>query len=112
VVHHRRTLEPDLEQLLGTKFNSLRAHPHLCARLRQRTSPDEARLALQALVRRDEVTPEARVRLFADLAEHFKEHATFPSETIEAVPDEQFVRNVADVLFRTSEAKARIAAEA
>jgi len=100
VVHHRRTQEPDLEQLLGTKFNSLRGHLHLCARLRQRTSPDEARLALQALVRRDEILPEARVRLFADLAEHLKKHADFPPELLESLPDEQFVRNVVDILFR------------
>ncbi len=112
VVHHRRPPEPDLEQLLGTKFNSLRTLPHLCARLRQRTSPEEARLALQALVRREEIASEARVRLFAELAEHFKTRMDFPEDLIEAMPDEQFVRNVADVLFRTSEPKARAAAEA
>jgi uncharacterized RDD family membrane protein YckC len=108
VVHHRKPLEPDLEQLLGTKFNSLRAQPHLCARLRQRTSPDEARLALQALMRRDEFDPAARVQLFAEMAAHFKALAHFPTELLEAMPDEQFVRNVVDVLFRTSEVKPRV----
>lgn len=107
VVHHRKTREPDLEQLLGTKFNSLRAHPHLCGRLRQRTSPAQARLALQALVRREEFEPGARVELFAEMAAHFKSLAQFPPELLEAMPDEQFVRNVVDLLFRTGEAKAR-----
>src|ERR1051325_8017582 len=91
---------PDLDQLLAGKFNSLRQHPHLEARLRQRVSPAEARLALQALVRRDELDPVARVQLFAELAEHFKTLVAFPPEAIESVPDEQYVRNVVDILFR------------
>jgi uncharacterized RDD family membrane protein YckC len=107
VVHHRSPLEPDLEQLLGTRHNSLRESPHICARLRQRTTPEEARLALQGLMRRDELDPEARVRLFAELSAHFKTHATFPQEIVESMPDEQFIRDVVDVLFRTHEAKAK-----
>jgi len=101
VVYNTKPLEPDLDQLLAGKFNSLRQHPHLEARLRQRVSPDEARLALQALVRRDELEPVARVTLFAELAEHFKGLVAFPVETIEAMPDEQYIRNVVDILFRS-----------
>ncbi|HYR57824.1 MAG TPA: hypothetical protein VEO95_04310, partial [Chthoniobacteraceae bacterium] len=100
VVRLLRHSEPDLDQLLAGKFNSLRQHPHLEARLRQRASPEEARLALQALVRRDELDPAARVQLFAGLAEHFKELVAFPLESVEAMPDEQYVRNVVDILFR------------
>ena len=99
--------EPDLDQILAGKFNSLRQHPHLEARLRQHVSPDEARLALQALVRRDELEPTARVALFAELADHFKSLVTFPPESIEAVPDEQYVRNVVDILFRTRTVEAK-----
>jgi uncharacterized RDD family membrane protein YckC len=101
VVYNPKPAEPDLDQLLAGKFNSLRQHPHLEARLRQRVSPDEARLALHALVRRDELDPPARVALFSELAEHFKSVVTFPPESIEAMPDEQYVRNVVDILFRT-----------
>ncbi len=101
VVHNTRHVEPDLDQLLAGKFNSLRQHPHLEARLRQRVSASEARLALQALVRRDELEPAARVTLFTELAEHFKSVASFPPEVVEAMPDEQYVRNVVDILFRT-----------
>lgn len=110
VVHHRKPAKPDLEQLLDTKFNSLRAYPHLCGRLRQRTSPDEARLALQALMRRSEFEPAARVQLFSEIAEHFKTLAHFPPEVIETLPDEQFIKNVVDVLFRTNQPKAETAA--
>ena len=101
VVHLPKHAEPDLDQLLAGKFNSLRAHPHLEARLRQRVSPEEARLALQALVRRDELDPAARVGLFADLAAHFKALVTFPPEDTESMPDEQYIRNVVDILFGT-----------
>jgi uncharacterized RDD family membrane protein YckC len=104
VIHMPQLAEPDLDQLLAGKFNSLRQHPHLEARLRQRVTPDEARLALQSLVRRNDLDPEARVRLFDELAGHFKTIVTFPPETIEAMPPEQFVRNVVDILFRTKPA--------
>ncbi len=100
VVHIPRHAEPDLDQLLAGKFNSLRQFPHLEARLRQRATPEEARLALQSLVRRDDLEPDARVRLFGELAEHFKTLVTFPPEAIESVPDEQYIRDVVDVLFR------------
>ena len=101
VVHNTKQLEPDLDQLVAVKFNSLRQYPHLEARLRQRVSAAEARLALQALVRRNELDPASRVTLFAELADHFKSVVTFPPEIIEAMPDEQYVRNVVDILFRT-----------
>jgi uncharacterized RDD family membrane protein YckC len=100
VVRVTQASEPDLDQLLAGKFNSLRQHPHLEARLRQQVSPEEARLALHALVRRDEFDPVARVELFADLAAHFRSLVNFPPESVEAVPDEQYVRNVVDVVFR------------
>jgi uncharacterized RDD family membrane protein YckC len=105
VVHHSKPLEPDLEKLLGNKYNSLRSHPHLAARLRQRATPAEARFVLQALIRRDEFEAGARVRLFAEMAEHFRGLVAFPPEVIEGMPDEQFVRNVVDVLFRTQAAE-------
>lgn len=107
VVHNTKQLEPDLDQLLSGKFNSLRQYPHLEARLRQRVSAAEARLALQALVRRDELEPAARVTLFSELADHFKAAVTFPPDVIEAMPDEQYIRNVVDILFRTRGGEAK-----
>jgi uncharacterized RDD family membrane protein YckC len=93
--------EPDLEQLGTAKFNSLRAHPHLCARLRQRVTPAEAGMALQAIARRDEFEAPERVRLFGELAEHFKAKVQFPADAVEGIADEQYIRNVVDILYRT-----------
>ena len=91
---------PDLDQVMPRKFNSFRAHPHLAARLRQRVSPDEAALALEAIVRRDELNADARVPLFHDIREHIEGLVHFPSEACEGVSDEQYVRNVVDVIYR------------
>lgn len=107
VVRIPRHTEPNLEQLGADKYNSLRAHPHLCARLRQRVSPAEAGTALQAIVRRDEFDALARVPLFAELAAHFKAKVQFPAESVDGIADEQFVRNVVDVLYRTDAARPR-----
>jgi len=101
VIRYPRIAEPDLEQLLAGKFNSLREYPHLVARLRQRVTPAEGAIALQALVRRDQFDPAARVDLFSDLAAHFREKVDFPPVAIEGTPDEQYLRNVVDLLYRT-----------
>jgi uncharacterized RDD family membrane protein YckC len=100
VIRIPRLSEPDLEQLGADKYNSLRNYPHLCARLRQRVTPAEASTALQAVARRDEFEPAARVQLFAELAEHFRGKVDFPAEAAEGVADERYVRNVVDVLYR------------
>jgi uncharacterized RDD family membrane protein YckC len=94
--------EPDLDQLLTGKFNSLRQHPHLAARLRQRISPGEAAAALQSLIRRDEFEPVARVELFEQLAAHFRAKVEFPAEALDGVADEQYIRNVVDVIYRAN----------
>jgi len=101
VVRTPKVSEPDLDQLLTGKFNSLRQHPHLAARLRQRVSPGEAATALQALMRRDEFEPAARVALFGQLAEHFHSKVAFPHEATDGLADEQYIRNVVDVIYRT-----------
>ena len=93
--------QPDLEQVLAGKFNSLRSHPHLEARLRQKISPVEASLALQAILRRDEFEPRARAELFARLGEHFRALVEFPPDSVEHITDEQYLRNVIDTVFRS-----------
>jgi uncharacterized RDD family membrane protein YckC len=103
VVYTPRVFEPDLDQLLARKYNSFRNYPHLMARLRQRTSPVEASLALQALLRRDEFQPSSRVQLFSRIADHFRTLLEFPPEACEGIADEQYVRNVVDVLFRSEQ---------
>jgi uncharacterized RDD family membrane protein YckC len=113
VVRNPRVHEPDLDQLLAGKFNSLRQFPHLAARLRQNVSPAEADIVLQALLRRDELEPVARVELFSELAAYFRAKVEFPAEATDGVADEQYLRNVVDVLYRTrTENKERAAAQA
>ena len=100
VVRIPRREEPDLDQLLSGKFNSLRNHPHLEARLRQRISPAEARVGLQSLLRRDQLDAAARIELFQHIANHYREVVEFPPEATEGITDEQYVRNVVDILYR------------
>lgn len=100
VVRPRRHAAPDLSQVLSDKYNSFRQHPHLAGRLRQRVSPREAGLALQALMRRENLAPQARVQLFEEIADYFREVAPFPESATEGLSDEQYVRNVVDIMYR------------
>ncbi len=100
VVWTPRVDEPNLDQMLEGKFNSFRSYPHLEARLRQHTSPAEAQVALQALMRRDEFEPRARVELFESIVSYFKSIVSFPPEATDGISDEQYVRNLVDALFR------------
>jgi uncharacterized RDD family membrane protein YckC len=105
VVWNPSVSRPDLNQILQGKYNSFRQYPHIEARLRQRISPQEAGLALQAILRREEIEPVARIELFKDIVSYFKTVVEFPQEAIESISDEQYLRNVVDVLYRT---KARV----
>ncbi len=111
VIRTPRVSEPDIDQLLAGKYNSLRQYPHLAARLRQRVSPGEAAVALQALLRRDEFEPADRVELFGELAGYFRANVEFPADATDGVADEQYLRNIVDLLYRTeaSQRKANVA---
>jgi uncharacterized RDD family membrane protein YckC len=100
VVRIPEVATPDIAQVMAGKYNSFHDYPVLSARLRQRISPEEASIALQALLRRDELDPAARVELFAGIAAHTKTIVEFPPEVTEGLTDEQYVRNVVDVVFR------------
>lgn len=102
VIRSESVTVPDVDQLLGGKYNSLLEHRHLAARLRQRVPPAVAGVALETLLRRNELNPVARVQLFAELAAHFRALAPFPAEATEQLSDEQYVRNAVLVLYRTS----------
>lgn len=91
---------PDLEPVLGSRFNSLRPNAHLAARLRQRIDAAEAAVAFEALSRRDELEPAARVELYRELADEFRSRVPYPPEIVEALTDEQYLRNVVDILYR------------
>jgi uncharacterized RDD family membrane protein YckC len=91
---------PDLEQLTGSKYNSLAEDRRLAARLRQKTSPEVARIALETLLRRDQLSPQARRETFAALARYFRETVTYPPETVEQLSDEAYVRDAVEIVYR------------
>jgi len=103
VVVTPKTILPDLDSIRPDKYNSFRDYPHIEARLRQNTAPNEAAIALQAVLRRNELNPEARVKLFREIAARLRAIAEFPEEAIEGLSDEQYVRNAVEVLFKTRE---------
>lgn len=104
VVRSVKVAPPDVAGVLAGKFNSFRDHPHLEARLRQKVSPDEAQLALHALVRREDLEGEARVKLYGQLANYFREKVKFPEDAVFGLSDEQYVRNVVETVFRSRKA--------
>ncbi len=91
--------QPDLTRLLGVKYNSLAEQRHLAARLRQKVTPEIAHVALESLVRRETLDPAGRLAVFGDLANHFKSLVPYPPAKVEQLSDEQYVRDVVEVLF-------------
>jgi hypothetical protein len=103
VVRHPKIAPPEIEDLIGTKYNSLRDYPHLEARLRQTVTAPEAALALEALRRARSLDPHAAVPLLEKLAAYFKELVEFPPEATEFVSPEQYLRNVVDIVYSNVE---------
>ncbi len=103
VIRQPKLVEPEAERWrtakLSAKYNSLLEHRHLAARLRQRVPPRLAAIGFEALTRRDRLDSRARADLFAELAAHFKAAVEFPAEIEEQLSDEQYVRNVVEVLY-------------
>ena len=100
VVRMPVTEEPDVQQVLAGKYNSFKAYPHIEARLRQAAPYPAAMLALQALLRRDELEDQARLDLFHAVAEYFRALAPFPPEAVSEISDEQYIRNAVETIFR------------
>ena len=97
----------DLQQIAESKYNSFRDFPHLEARLRKNVKPAEAAVALDAVLRRDEILPEARIEVFSDLAAHLRGLVPFEDKIDETITDEQFVRNAVASIHRNVSAKGR-----
>ncbi len=79
-------------------FNSLLEYPHLAARLRQSVPAGLAQVAMEAVVRRDELTSEARIAVFRALGEKFRECVKFPDEALAGLSEERFVRDCLEVV--------------
>jgi uncharacterized RDD family membrane protein YckC len=100
VLRQRRLTVPDQARIdRGERYNSFLEIPHLAARLRQRTSPELAHLAYQALLRRDDLTVETRIEVFRGLADRFRDMVRFPDEMTASLTDERYVRNALGVLM-------------
>lgn len=106
VVRQKPLRQPDLSRLPENKYNSLREHPHVEATLRQRISPELAVLAFQALLRRQELEPLARAKVFGELAEAFKSRVKLPDDALFGVSDEQLVRNCVESIYAAGMKKA------
>lgn len=105
VLSTREPQRPAIDQLEPVRYNSLREIPWIEARLRQRTTPEEAALLVRSLLRRNTLEPAARVSYFAELAAHFREKTKLPEAATEGIPDEQFIRNLVDTLFRDAKSR-------
>jgi uncharacterized RDD family membrane protein YckC len=92
--------EPDLEQLFGGKYNSIAELRHLAARLRQKVPTELAYIGLEAILRRDEIQPAARLTLFREFGDYLKALVPYPPNIVEQLTDEQYLRSVIDILFR------------
>lgn len=101
VVRETRAVAPDLSRFEPPRYNSLRDHPSLCGALRQAVRAPEAAVLARSLIRRDELDADARVKLFADFAADLRKRVTLPAEITANISDEQFIRNVVDVLYAT-----------
>jgi hypothetical protein len=99
VIRTRALKLPQIPQGQGGRQNSMRGYLALSARLRQKVSPEMARIALDALRRRDELEPAARLRLFEELARWFRLQVEFPEEATLHLTDEQYVWNAVEILF-------------
>jgi uncharacterized RDD family membrane protein YckC len=100
VIRTPKLARPDLDQVLGGKYNSLAEHRHLAARLRQKARPEAARIALETLLRRDQLSAAARLQVFRELADYFRELAPYPPEVVEQLSDEAYVRDVVEILYQ------------
>ena len=100
VIRREVVSKPDVEELMAGKYNSFREYPVIEARLRQRVTPEEAKICLSALLRRNSLEPKARLDVYKRLADHFRGIAEFPEAATFGLTDEQYLRNVAESLFR------------
>ena len=99
VVRERKPVVPDLDQILTDKYNSFRQYPHLEARLRQRISPTEIAILIQALLRREQLADDDRLSLYRALADRLRELTPFPEEATAGLSDEQYMRNALESIY-------------
>jgi len=100
VIRDRQPEPKDLSGLVRSRYNSFLPHQILCARVRKLVPPEACAVAVEALLRRDELDDRARVQLFDEMATYFQNLVPFPPSDTESITSEQYVRNVVEILYR------------
>lgn len=100
VIRAPQIREPNYQTLDIGKYNSFREFPHIASRLRQRVEPEEAALLLEALNRRERLTPEARITLYRDMVKSLKVRCAFPESATRGLSDEQYLRNCLELIYQ------------
>jgi len=93
VVSQQTTWQPSNSSAIQVHRNALRDYPQLALRLRQRLPAELLVLCYQSLLRRDELSAEAQVRVSSALSAALQDIAPFPDELLATLPAEQIVRN-------------------
>ena len=106
VIRQNRFTPPDPVLYTTSRYNSLLEYPHIVAVLRQKSSPALVEIALQTIARRDELSAEAQVEVFHELGAKFREVTRIPEDLLATLTDEQFVRNVLQVVMTFSAGRA------
>lgn len=96
VIYESHFSPPRVEYISPDKFNSFFSYPHLISRARQQITPSESSMLLKALLRRERLLPESRIKLYEELTNYFKSIVNFP---VENISDEQYLRNLVGILY-------------
>lgn len=99
VIRNEEINQPEFNNIETGKFNSFRTYPHLCNRLRHSIPPDLAHLALNALLRRKQLEPENRIRVYHEICTRIKQIICFPQEASDGLSDEQYLKNIVEIVF-------------
>ena len=102
VVRELKISEPDLSLIMPEKYNSFRDYPNVAVRARNTVTPEEAAIIQNALLRKKQLSEEARSEVYAELAGYFKKIVDFPQEASDGLSDENYLRNLAEIVFKKS----------
>lgn len=96
VIYDRHFVHNKINEIVPNKFNSFYSYPHLMARARQHITPTESSMLLKALMRRNKLSPESRIKLYNTLTGYFKAIVEFP---VQDISNEQYLKNLLEILY-------------